>query len=126
MSSLTAVLLILTLFVKHFIVVGVLQTAAHIINKRRYFHIDSLVVSFYHFIGSVVAVSTVVGFSSIVVEVSAVECTVRHHIDWLHARSLHYVSSGKHAIAQWWVMGLDQWMHVTLYASVVWFYSTVI
>lgn len=123
MSSTTAIILLLALFVKHFILTFIVQTSEQLSHKVSYFSKHSLIFSLYHIIGTITVLSFVVEFSLTAIIVATTESILRHHIDWMKANIINMrIITSETAAKMWWILGFDQWLHCAVYVGVVWFF----
>jgi len=123
MSSTTAIILLLALFIKHFVLTFIVQTSEQLSQKVSYFSKHSLIFSLYHVIGTIVVLAVVVEFSITAIIVATVESLLRHHVDWMKANIMSMkIIADETAAKLWWILGFDQWLHCAIYVGVVWFF----
>jgi hypothetical protein len=121
MGSTAFVSLLLALFVKHIIVVFILQTKEQLALKSDCYHPSGILFSVYHAIGTIAVVTASVGFSASIVPVAVLASIIRHYIDWAKANILNDWAVGD-SPHHWWMLGLDQWLHCIIYVAIAYYY----
>jgi hypothetical protein len=122
MSSTIFITLLIALFIKHIIVVFVIQTQHQLDHKTDCYHSSGLMVSLYHFLGTVLVLSLVLGFRPSMILVALITSAIRHYVDWAKANVVaHWLPETLEQ--KWWILGVDQWIHCVLYVLVVGFYA---
>lgn len=113
--------LLLAFFIKHIIVVFVIQTQAQLEHKAECCHISSVIFTLYHIVGTLVVLLVFVGFSASTIPIAILSGILCHYVDWAKA---NIVKSwvGADLIYSWWMLGIDQWIHCVMYVGIVCYY----
>lgn len=120
MSSAVFITLLIALFIKHIIVVFVLQSKEQLAHKIDCYHWTGLVFSLYHMIGTIIAVTLVIGFNTMIIPISIAASLIRHYVDWAKANIVRDWLTGE-SIHHWWMLGLDQWIHCLIYVIIAYY-----
>jgi hypothetical protein len=117
-----ALLLLLALATKHFIVDFPLQAFPYqYTNKGTYLHPGGLLHSGLHVCGTYLAVVLFVAHPGLAVWMALLDGVVHYHIDWAKMNINRIYKWGPTTHEQFWsLLGFDQYLHMLTYLGIVW------
>lgn len=125
MTTTLLLLLLLGLFTKHLIVDFPMQVPYHYLNKGTYGHPGGIQHSLFHGIGTLMvllAMPVAVVTVGVACAIAFVDFVVHYHVDWAKMNLNKKLGWGPTTHEQfWWLLGLDQYMHVLTYLGIAWY-----
>jgi hypothetical protein len=113
-----ALLIILLLFTKHFIIDFPLQNRFQYSNKGTYMHPGGLLHSGLHGLGTYFCLVYFAPIAALYLAV--VDAVLHYHIDWAKMNLNAKLGWGPTTHEEfWWLLGFDQYLHVLTYVFIV-------
>lgn len=114
------VLLILTLFaLKHFIADFLLQKPYQYLNKGKYGHTGGILHSAIH--AGFTFIIVLFFAPSVALLAAVIDFVVHYHVDWAKVQINTKYGWGPNTHQEyWWLLGLDQFLHMLTYVGIVW------
>ena len=114
----TAVLLLLALSTKHFIIDFLLQYPYQYLNKGTYGHPGGLMHASLHAVGTAISLA-LCGLFDLIWVLSAADAVIHYHIDWAKMNlNKHYGWACNTSDKFWTLIGLDQYLHMLTYLAI--------
>jgi hypothetical protein len=115
----SALVLLLMLFTKHFIVDFPFQVAYQYKNKGTYGHPGGLLHAFLHAVGTY-AVLFWTPYLYLALILAIADGVIHYHIDWAKMNLNAKLGWGPTTHEQfWWLLGFDQYLHALTYLSII-------
>ena len=117
----TALILVLCLFTKHFIIDFPLQTRYQWSNKGTYGHPGGILHAVLHGLGTYFCFVCFVWFDSAnALMLGFIDMLLHYHIDWAKMNLNRVLGWAPNTHEQfWWLLGFDQYLHALTYIGLV-------
>lgn len=118
-ASLSILMLITLLIIKHFIFDFVLQTHYMLVNKGTYGHLGGILHSGLHAVASAIVVGFFYPSFQLVFALACLEFMIHYHMDWIKTNINQAMNWTPVQNYYWWLTGLDQFVHYMTYVLIV-------